>query len=129
MGRKLIIVTTLLGLLIGSVGLPTNVHACNMAKEEKVAKSCGMCDKSHESQEEGKGCCHNRVELHHTDHASLVKAKVEISPPLLLAVLTWSFIRTEALPNSHYLSFVGDHPPPLERRRQSAYLFNSSFLI
>ncbi|MGE3799384.1 MAG: hypothetical protein AB7H80_00025 [Candidatus Kapaibacterium sp.] len=130
MQRKLIILTTLLGLLIGSIGLPTNVHACNMAKEEKVAKSCGMCDPSHEVEEkEGNGCCHNRIELQHTDQASLSKAKVEIAPPTLGPLLIWTLFLSEPLLNRTNAISAQAHPPPLEKRREPIYLVNSSFLI
>ena len=130
MGRKIIILTTLLGLLIGTVGLPMNVHACKMAKSEQVAKTCGMCVASHEKQsDDGNGCCDNRVELQHTDHASLVKTTVEVPAPIIIAVLVWPLLQSESIVDLHHTNLSQTHPPPLERRNQSTYLFNSSFLI
>ncbi|MCB0711782.1 MAG: hypothetical protein KDD67_05595 [Ignavibacteriae bacterium] len=130
MPRKLIILTTLLGLLIGTIGLPTNIHACNMAKEEKAAKSCGMCDPSHEQESsEGNGCCHNRIELQHTDQASLSKVNVEIAPPTLGQLLVWTLFLSEPLLNGEKTISAQAHPPPLEKQRPPIYLVNSSFLI
>ncbi len=131
MPRKLIILTTLLGLLIGTIGLPTNVHACRMAKEEKVAKTCGMCAPSHQEggEKEENPCCQDRLELQHTDDASPVKAEMQVASPVIVALLVWSFVRTEILSSAFHAFSARAHSPPLEKRKQSTYLFNSSFLI
>lgn len=128
--RKTIIVTTLLGLLIGTIGLPMNVHACKMAKEEKVAQTCGMCSSDHAKQgDEKRGCCENRLELQHTDDASLANTGISIAPPVLLAVLVWHLSSLKTPVESYAIVTSHAHSPPLERRGQSTYLFNSSFLI
>lgn len=130
--RKWIIAATLVAVILGAVGLPTNVHACAMKGTEAAAPTCGMCAKQHEEKggdSEKRGCCDNRTELRHTDPASSLKAGVTLPSPAVVAVLVWSVLSFEPVSSGHSFVSLRSHSPPYALRKQSSYLFNSSFLI
>lgn len=132
MFRRGIILATIVAVVIGSVGFPTNVHSCAMKKEETVSSTCGMCSRAHaeESHDSGSGrCCDNRIEFQHTDPASSVKAGVAVPAPAILAVLVWYAISFEPVSAHHSFVSLRSHSPPVGLRQQASYLFNSSFLI
>ena len=132
MPRKIIILATLLGLLIGTIGMPVNVHSCAMKGEIKAAKTCGICEmKPAQEREDSRsnGCCDDRIELQHTDEASLANVAIKISAPVIIAVLSWPLLQVEQVAEAHTTTISQAHSPPLEKRNQSIYLFNSSFLI
>lgn len=134
MFRRGIILATIIAVIIGAVGLPVNVHSCTMKGEDVVAPTCGMCSTAHvESQKdtsEKNNCCKDRMEIQHTDKASSAKADIQFPSPTLLPQLAWSTFSPEMYGSSTPLiPACYAHPPPRERRNQTSYLFNSSFLI
>ena len=123
---------TIVAVILGAVGLPMNVHSCAMKGEETVAHTCGMCAKNHAKKKEGstkKGCCDNRVEIKHTDPASSLKAGISVPAPVIVAILSWTFLSFEPISAHHSFVSLRSHSPPPELRKQASYLFNSSFLI
>lgn len=124
---------TLVAVVLGAVGLPMNVHSCAMKQERTVAPTCGMCAKAHTKKtaegSQKKGCCDNSLEIQHTDPASSLKAGVTLPTPAIVAVLVWTAISFEPVPGNHSFVSLYSHSPPFALRKQSSYLFNSSFLI
>lgn len=123
---------TVVAVVLGAVGLPMNVHSCAMKGEAAVARTCGMCSQAHAEKSEGgekNGCCDNRTELQHTDPSSSLKAPVTLPTPAIVAVLVWSVLSVEPMSATTSPVSLYSHSPPYALRKQSSYLFNSSFLI
>lgn len=131
--RKGIILTTIIAVIIGAVGLPVNVHSCTMKGEETVAPTCGMCSKAHKKKpaddSKGKGCCHDRMEIQHTDPASSIKGTISVPAPLPVAILVWSVFAFQPVSADRSHASFRFHSPPPDLRKQASYLYNSSFLI
>ena len=142
--RTSFISTLILTLLIGTIGMPINVHSCGMKREKEVARSCGMCDDSHgvdastsrvneetssTTKSKSGGCCDNYLLLKHHDRCTFSKTpSIAVTfqlIPVLFGTLPFQFESVD----HHFPLQASFHPPPLERLHQRSWLFYSAFLI
>lgn len=135
--RTSFILTLVLALLLGSLGMPLTLHSCQMAgMDRQVASTCGMCggdEREHHQDdrvEAPNGCC--SVE-------SIVRQllpTVQSLPPALPApaavalydLLAQLFDRYQVI-TTVSPALDANSPPSLSERGRTTYLRNSCFLI
>lgn len=132
--RKTIILFTMLAVIIGSVGMPVNVHSCTMAGEEVAAPTCGMCGAEHTTaaatRHERKPCCNNHTELRQTDEASGVQPGFSLPRPLSICILIHTILAPLDATSAEEIPVrFRSHSPPPDLLKDQTYLFNASFLI
>lgn len=132
--RTTIILFTMFAVIIGSVGMPVNVHSCTMAGEDVAAPTCGMCGTEHLSNAAAnnnpKPCCNDHTELKQTDHASSVQPAFSLPRPLSLCILIHTILAPlDGTSVQEIPVHVRSHSPPPDLLKDRSYLFNASFLI
>lgn len=128
MKRRITIVPLLAIMLIASIGMPVNVHSCRMADFTEKAPSCGMCASSHADEDDGRGCCDNRLEIERGAPATTAKSLLAIDAPPVVAILSWPVFSVELPQFNQIVTHPANGPPPGVRSLPSWLLF-SSFLL
>jgi hypothetical protein len=149
MFRAITILSVAFALVLGSLGLPVYVHACQMSVTRTAAMdaSCPICNPKpacpscsakqqktsiHASQHgmaiKASPCCSEHEVVQRTDASVLVKSTT-LPLPLPVALVTVILIRDSAQELKPHTSISHDRSPPLAARAQMAYLLNSTFLI
>ena len=130
MKRRLTIIPLLIIMLIASIGMPVNVHSCVMADFSEKAPSCGMCANSHadEDDDDGRGCCDNRLEIERGAPATAAKSLIAIDAPPVVAILSWPIFSVELPQFDQIVTHPATGPPPGIHSRPSWLLFSSLLL-
>jgi hypothetical protein len=143
--RSVIILATLVAFFLGALDIPVYLHACRMMRSESIpATGCSMCvakEQVHtdacaiEESVETSGpalkaapCC--RQQQVDRELGPTIVAKVEMPSPPAVSASLLALLLDDVDPASVQTGPVSnDRPPPLALRSQSAYLYNSTFLI
>ena len=149
MFRAITILSVAFALILGSLGLPIYVHACEMGMEKAMVKdaSCPICNPkpscpscgakkekaAHQDVRHGMAikaspCCSQQEVVQRTDASVLVKAG-DLPLPLPVAMLASLLVRDAAQELKPHTRISQDRSPPLAARAQMSYLLNSTFLI
>lgn len=131
--RTLLIIVTAASTLVGSFGLTSYRHICEMMGVMKtVDAACAMC--AHDKPSDGveisaTPCCSITATVYQTDESFLTR--IEIPIPLLqsafLPPVLAHLMQTTQQPGLAVRT--SESPPPFALRGQSTYLVNSVFLI
>ncbi|MEO5929039.1 MAG: hypothetical protein ABIR47_03815 [Candidatus Kapaibacterium sp.] len=138
MYRASIILATVVALLIGSIGWPVSLYACEMANlRGSVKVACPMCSAASAKADDGKDChrserkspcCRKQHAVIHADTTATMLTAISFTP-LLVALVTFLVPGIDRHAIDAHGRFWIDHPPPLPHHAQASYLFNSTFLI
>jgi hypothetical protein len=125
--RRSIILATVIAFLVGSIGLPVSLYACQMKK----AVACGACGCTIDpaDTDAAKPCCAKEHTVVRDDVTTAMPQPAGISMQLATAVIVEHFVAADLCAQTPEANFLIHHPPPLEHHAQASYLFNSTFLI
>jgi hypothetical protein len=149
MFRTITILSVAFALVLGSLGLPVYVHACEMSVSQTAAMeaACPVCnpkpacpscsakqqntanhDARHGMTIKAKPCCVEQEVVQRTD-ASVLAKTTTLPLPLPVALVTAILIWDSTQELKPHTSISHDRSPPLAARAQMSYLLNSTFLI